>query len=210
MTDANKPADAKPKRTPTDWEAVERDFRAGILTYAEMAIRHGVSKGRISQVAKRDGWTQDLSKKIRAKAEAKLNAATVNAELNAERAASVAETVEIGAQVIVNIKLAHRSSINKARQMVEKLMAELEAESDRKPKEAKEDGEKDLPLMPLGAKVTVLKSLAESMRTLIGLERESFGLDEIPSDSDGAPVARMSDAELAVRMRYFLEQAKNR
>lgn len=208
MTAAKPPS--KPKRALADWEAVERDFRAGILTYSEMALRHGVSKGRISQVAKRDGWTQDLSVKIRAKAEAKLNAATVNAELNAERSASIAETVEIGAQVIVRIKLGQRSSIQRARDLAEKLMLELETETSRKPGAPTEAGEKAPPLMPLAAKVTVLKSLTESMRTLIGLERESFGLDEIPPDSDGAPVARMSDAEMAVRLHHYLEEAKQR
>ena len=54
----------------TDWESIERDYRAGLLSVREMAATYGVSHVAIMKRAKKDGWERDLSAKIKAKAEA--------------------------------------------------------------------------------------------------------------------------------------------
>ncbi len=55
-----------------DWERIEADYRAGLLSLREIAAANpGVSHVSISKHAKRDGWIRDLSAKINAKAEAK-------------------------------------------------------------------------------------------------------------------------------------------
>lgn len=59
-------ANAKPA---PDWEKIELDYRAGIKTLREIAADHGISHQAINKRAKRDGWSRDLSAKIRAKAE---------------------------------------------------------------------------------------------------------------------------------------------
>ena len=46
-----------------DWEAVERDYRAGIKTLRAMAEEHGITHGAINKRAKRDMWTRDLAAK---------------------------------------------------------------------------------------------------------------------------------------------------
>ena len=53
-----------------DWEAIERAYRAGLLSIREIASAHEVSHTAINKRAKRDGWERDLSEKIQAKAEA--------------------------------------------------------------------------------------------------------------------------------------------
>jgi len=50
-----------------NWKAVELDFRAGVKSLEQIGLENGVTKGRISQVAKRDGWTRDLKNRIKAK-----------------------------------------------------------------------------------------------------------------------------------------------
>jgi len=47
-----------------DWDLVEAEFRAGVKTLDQIGKDHGITKGRISQVAKAKGWVRDLSAKI--------------------------------------------------------------------------------------------------------------------------------------------------
>src|SRR5262249_21348380 len=39
-----------------DWLRIERDWREGNETVRALAVKHGISHGRISQVAKAEGW----------------------------------------------------------------------------------------------------------------------------------------------------------
>lgn len=59
--------EAKP---PPDWERIEIDFRAGVLSTREIAQAHGISHTAINKRAKAYGWDRDLSAKIKAKADA--------------------------------------------------------------------------------------------------------------------------------------------
>lgn len=172
-----------------DWEAIERDYRAGVLTFDKMAAIHGISKGRISQVAKREKWPRDLSAKIKAKVQDKLNKNAINKELNKDvRLASEREIVEANAQVQADIILGQRQDVPRARRLMQKLLAELEGETD-----AIEDLERigdilaggdeakmaDLfrKLNSLPGRIDSGKKLAEAMKTCITLEREVFNID---------------------------------
>ena len=46
-----------------DWQAIERDYRAGVLSYTEIGALHGVSKGRISLVEKKVELMRKLGQK---------------------------------------------------------------------------------------------------------------------------------------------------
>lgn len=196
-----------------DWDAVERDYRAGILSFAEIGKLHGVTKGRISQVAKKRGWVQDLTEKIRRRAEEKLNAETVNAErekakqeaekVNAElneikREATALEAVEIGATVLVRVKMAHRSDIARYRALAMKLLDELEVQTTQVPD-----------LVNLQSRTKTMKDLSDTLRTLIGLEREAFSMNSDAGGDGGAQGAAgraLTDAERAVRLARLLTQ----
>jgi hypothetical protein len=52
-----------------DWEAIERDYRAGLLSLREMSSAHGVSHVTIKKRADREGWTRSLQPKIMARTE---------------------------------------------------------------------------------------------------------------------------------------------
>ncbi|WP_280155380.1 hypothetical protein [Piscinibacter sp. XHJ-5] len=41
---------------PIDWIAVERDYRAGVLSLREMAHKHRCSHSSIANFAERHGW----------------------------------------------------------------------------------------------------------------------------------------------------------
>ena len=52
-----------------DWESIERDYRAGLLSVREIAAAQGVSHTAIQKRAKVEGWDRDLKAKILAKAD---------------------------------------------------------------------------------------------------------------------------------------------
>ena len=58
---------AQEKKTAPDWERIEADYRAGLLSVREIAASQGITHGAINKRAKRDGWERDLSAKIKAK-----------------------------------------------------------------------------------------------------------------------------------------------
>lgn len=208
----------------TDWEAVERDYRAGVLTFDEMAQKHGISKGRISQVAKKKAWTRDLSAKIAQKAEEKLNKALLN-DLNEnakqnDPAKQIADeaVVEASAQAIANVVLGHRKQIKTARDLVDSLMAELVHQTGNRdlyqqlgelmasPDDKGVDklAEAYQKVISLAGRIGNLKSLGETMKNLVGLERQAFNVDghrseENPKDEESAPAL-----EVARRLLFVL------
>jgi hypothetical protein len=44
------------RATPIDWAAVERDYRSGVLSLRDMALKHGCSHSTIANHAGRQGW----------------------------------------------------------------------------------------------------------------------------------------------------------
>ena len=50
-----------------DWETIEREYRAGVLSRREIAMRHDVSEGAIRKRAKRDGLKRDLTARVQEK-----------------------------------------------------------------------------------------------------------------------------------------------
>ena len=55
-----------------DWESVERAYRAGTLTVAEIARQAGISASGIRFRADKEGWTRDLSRQVAIAARAAL------------------------------------------------------------------------------------------------------------------------------------------
>lgn len=192
---------AKAKKGQVDWERVESLYRAGLLSVREIAAAHGVSHTAIQKRAKSDGWERDLTAKIKAKADSLVAKREVAKQVAAERAATDTAVVEANAEVIAGIRMAHRTDIARSRSLAMALLAELEAETGevelyqqlgdllRAPDENGMDKLNDLyrKVIGLPSRVDSAKKLAESLRHLIGLEREAYGLTVDPSA--GAPQA---------------------
>ena len=53
------------ERKSVDWEAIEREYRAGQLSVREIARTSGVTETAIRKHAKADGWTRALAEKVR-------------------------------------------------------------------------------------------------------------------------------------------------
>lgn len=194
-----------------DWERIEQLFRAGVLSLREIAAAcPGSNHVAIARRAKKHGWVQDLSAKIKAKANDLVTRQGVTADVTAERAVTDRAVIEINAQAIANIRMAHRGDISRSRRLTNKLLDELEALTDEQGtiKELiaqlkgadHDDGDAMADVLALANKMGALpsrtktmKELAETLKTLVALERQAYDLDTKASGNDVDELSSMMD-----------------
>lgn len=174
-----------------DWPAIALAYRANIKSLKAIGAEYGVSDAGILKRANRDGWERDLGARIRAKAEAKVSASVVSAEVSALTRVSENQVVEANATLQSNIILSHRTDIQRSRKLSMVLLEELEiatsdnallrqlAELMAKPDKNGVDRLNDLynKIIAMPTRVDSIKKLADTLKTLIALEREAFGID---------------------------------
>ncbi len=187
-----------------DWEAIERDFRAGIRTLRDIASDHGISHCTIDKRAKKDGWERDLSVRIKSKAEAIVNKLQVDREVNKEsRLFTEREIVDINANIQATIQLRQRGRIQKHQDLGEKLLKELELQTtgiedfERLAELMKSDDGFDKlnelykKVIATPSRIDSFKKLSESLKTLTGLERQAFGMaDNGNGEADDKPASK--------------------
>jgi hypothetical protein len=186
---------AQTEKPAPDWERIEADYRAGLLSVREIAASQGISHTAIQKRAKAEGWERDLGAKIRAKAEALVAKREVATKVATEAAATERVIVEANAEVIAGIRMTHRSDISRARRLAMALLEELEVETAnlelftelgeilRSEDDKGQDKRNDVyrKVISSAGRIDGMKKLAETLKVLIGLEREAYGIGE----SDG-------------------------
>lgn len=186
---------ATDKKTP-DWERIECEYRAGVLSIRQIALEFGVSDGAIRKRAKKEEWERDLNGKIEAKADALVRKEAVRTQVLASESykATEKETIEANANLVASVRITHRKDIEKARTMTMALFDELEhmigtdqadllaqlGELMYKPNEKGVDRLNDLymKIIQMPNRVSSLKQLTDSLKTVVGLEREAFNLNK--------------------------------
>jgi hypothetical protein len=163
-----------------DWDAIERDYRAGIITLQSMADQHGVSKGAIGNRAKRFEWTRDISEKIRSKAEDLVNKARVNKSVNKETLFTERELIKSAAELQAGALLQESEEIKRLSEIAEGFEGEL----------------KMIPLdnngdpLDLEKRTRILKQLSEIREKIINLRRRNLNInDNANGDADKKPAA---------------------
>jgi len=197
---------AQTEKPAPDWERIEADYRAGVLSVREIAASQGITHGAINKRAKRDGWTRDLSAKIKAKAEALVSKREVSSQVSADTAATERLIVEANAEVIAGVRMAHRSDIARSRRLAMSLLEELEIETGnldlftelgeilRSEDDRGQDKRNDIyrKVLSGAGRVDSMKKLADTLKVLIGLEREAYGIAEAQkvevTGKDGGPI----------------------
>lgn len=182
------------KRKKIDWEAIEVDFRLGIKSLRAMAEQYGCVEGAIRKQAKKEGWTRDLSAKVKAKADDLVRSEEVRSKVRIE-SPTEKQQIEIGAVIQKDIILSHRKSIGSLQSVCESMTEELIAQrmsqdeilllaSITSPK-----NESDEPIdldkaaaalnkmLALPGRADTFKKLVESKKALVAMEREAFGID---------------------------------
>jgi hypothetical protein len=80
--------------TAHDWDAIERQYRAGQLSIKELARQHKLSDTAIHKRAKAKGWTRDLSGAVRTRVRESLVCEGVRANLIAGSKPSDADIID--------------------------------------------------------------------------------------------------------------------
>lgn len=154
-------------KSTVDWEAIEREYRAGQLSVAEIARQHGLTHPAILKKAKKLGWTRNLAERVREAVTASLVTDEVTEKQKAE---TESETIAAAAARGVQIVREHRAAIGRAQQVALKVLSQFEGDV----------------LPPITTTATALNSLSSSLKTLVGLERQAFNLDAAPPDDPKA------------------------
>lgn len=191
---------AKPK---VNYDLIEPDWRAGIKSpnqlVAEYTAATGVSVTRMAIVNhfEKAGIPRDMKAKIKAKADAKVAASLVAPQGSRLTTATETAIVEANAEQNAQVQIRHRADINAAQALTKKLWGELLFMSDNATlfdeledlmRGAKDDDgatSKELRRklnvayqQALGhpGRVRTNKELADTLKTLVGLEREAYSI----------------------------------
>lgn len=192
--------DQKKKRASVDWEAVEREYRAGLRSLRDIGAEFGCSHTAIQKRADAEGWTRDLSAKIKAAADAKVAKAEVAKEVSVETKIAERQVVEVNAAMLADKVLNQREDIRLARATVQKLWAAVDVEIDKTdelmilgdmmaaPDENGFDKLNDLYHAAIGLpqQIKNVKLLADAIKVLIELERKVLKIDVMPDPEDDA------------------------
>lgn len=200
-----------------DWERIEQLYRAGLLSVREIAATCGVSHTAINKRAKAGSWDRDLKAKIQAKADSLVSKAEVSKEVSTQALATERGIVEANAQVIANIRIAHRTDIGRSRRLANKLLDELEGLTDnrdlfdrlgellRDEDDKGQDKRNDLymKVIDLPARTKTMKELAETLKNLIALERQAY---DVGAEKPGDDRSQLTEEELDRRIAKLAGQ----
>jgi hypothetical protein len=194
-----RPINAEERQTTPDWQRIEADYRAGLLSLRAIAAKDGhVTEGAIRKKARKLEWTRDLTARIRNKAEELVRKEMVrSAGPQYATASEATETtiVQSNAQILAHVELSQRKDISRAREIVVALFAELESVTGERfkvlqglPVRLENPGDEDTATnraagvltkaTSLPARAATVKALADALRTLVTLEREAWGMDD--------------------------------
>lgn len=180
------------KKPAVDWDQVEIDIRAGILTDRQIGDKHGRSHGAIQQYAKKHNIERNLGERIRQRTQTKLAKAVLAKETSQPTdKVSERQTVEFAAEVQTTIVLKQQGRIGRHLALSQSLLAELESQTiDRVLYEQlgelmespDKNGDKlnDLyrKVISTSQRIDSHKKAVETEKALIALERQAFGIGD--------------------------------
>ncbi len=198
------------ERPEIDWEAIDREYAAGMLSVREIARRYSCSEGAIRKRAKAEGWERDLTAKVQKEVRRKLVREGVRSE------ASEREIIEQASETGVTIVKLHRKSIQKSQNIVDSLLEQLSEFAEErdeiekaiidetKGKNGKVDGlrrARMLKAVSLPSHSVVLRDLSMAQKNLIALERQAYNLNgHSPDDEDSLKEIILRGIAAAPRM----------
>lgn len=121
--------DERGKRKAPDWEAIEREVRAGVKSEAQIAREHGITQSSLSKRKKKEGWQADLKETIR-KATLRRSVEQTVARQGETKPKTPdekdADTVAIYSQVVAGVLAEHQDLAKRLRTSATRLTGELE------------------------------------------------------------------------------------
>lgn len=209
------------KNQQIDWERIEPHWRLGIKSVLQISAEYEHETGRkvshtaINKHFKKLGVPRDLSAKVRAKADALVSAATVSARVSVETTLADSAIINETAQAVAEVRIQHRRDITRAKDLALKLMEELDEQTEgraifaqlgdiMRAGEGKAiDRMNEIYHKVIGtpSRIDSMRKLAETLKNLISLEREAWGiasLDDDKSQKAGSVVLTLSPEEARI------------
>ncbi len=189
--------DKKPRHAP-DWEAIEREYRAGALSLRTIAAMYGVTEGAVRKRALKLGWERALAEKVRKQVSEKL--ARLDGTQNGTRPQRDAEIVEAASLRGLEVVTSHRRDLAQLHALKRTIAMRLAAHLNGEPPEGPFIGEKESP-------GDLLDKLSRIDARLIPMERQAHNLDEAPVapiSSKTAEVLSATDPVEAARAYHRL------
>ena len=214
---------AAPVKRRVDWDAIQRDYSTAKFTLRELEDKYGVFNSSIARKAKKDNWTQDLSKAIKQATNAKLTEQLIDESVS-KGAQDVSTTIQVAAEINKQVILGHRTGLKRITSIQQTLLGQIEQAANnlpdledviemvRKPNEHGVDKVNDQMRLAMSRSSLVddLKRLAEVDEKVRKGEREAFALDDKEPPPDESVSSKLTDAERAVRLAVLLSKAKGR
>lgn len=171
------------KLTP-DWEKIELEYRAGVLSIREIASNHGITDTAIRKKAKAQEWVRDIADKVQAKAQKLVRDAEVRSKVRTEKVISECELIHESANIVADVQISHRADIRKLKDIKERLASELH-------------------VMPIDDEnlltgIKALKDLTDITAKLIDKEREAYNIQSV----DKQVIQREGETGLNIKVIY--------
>lgn len=173
----------------TDWNRIERQYRAGLLAVTEIAREHNVPEANIRYHVKKNGWKRDLTDEMRSRTRTKMveNLAKV---FNPEEAtdllkkATDEELIEQASRTQVHVVREHQKTLGHGHNLTLRMLDELDATTAFKGELqelitstiAPKRQEALRRAVTLGARATIMRDLATAARQWVTLERQAFNI----------------------------------
>jgi AcrR family transcriptional regulator len=163
-----------------DWQLIEREYRAGQLSVAEISRQAGVSRAAIQKRAKKEGWARDLLPAVQERAREELLRDA------APRGALEEEAVEAAAARTVEVVRQHRVSLGRLNRLANRLMADLEIHLDGK-------GAAPGWMRARDSVGDVVLRVAQTLGKVVPLERQAFAIGKAEEDKPQTPGSPVPD-----------------
>ena len=167
------------KRKTPDWEAIEREYRAGSLSVRQIAANHGVSHTAIQKRAASGGWEQDLTEKVQKAVARKVVASAVATIPSREKVATEREIIAAAADRGASAVHGHLARAARLARIAERNLECLEALQAGQPLPFNfQTGKGD-------CTTTLIKTTADLIERSANMERKALNLDD-NKDADRA------------------------
>lgn len=193
---------AAPKRE-VDWEAIEREYRAGQLSIREIARRFRCSDTAIRKKAEAESWTRPLAEEVRKAVREKLVREDGSHASSQVSRATDKEIVDGAAERGFAVVISHRRDLQQLhglkRILAERLSQHLEGVTPDGPCLGERESPGDL-----------LEKLSRVTSRLIPLERQAHSLDAAPEDAAAEAIANITDRDRAKAMAALVAASRRK
>ncbi|MGY2325837.1 hypothetical protein ACW9I4_00305 [Pseudomonas sp. SDT2931_S440] len=162
-----------------DWEAIERAYRAGMLSLRAMAEQFGSKESTIRSRAAKNGWKMDLTAQVKAATKEKLSRSISRTTVAQSDVREDAQIIEEASDVAASIVLSHRADLAQWRGIANKLREAL----DELP--VTEDNHGDF--------ARSLNAGVDAQLKVIKGERQAYNLDTETGDKTVSDLAALMD-----------------